>query len=56
MVLSVVESMAILTKSRTLKYRHRELEEIDDNLLPLAASKLDFDATNGSVTKEQFDS
>jgi transcriptional regulator with XRE-family HTH domain len=34
---------------------HWELEEIDDNLLSLAASKLDFEDTNGLVTKEQFE-
>jgi transcriptional regulator with XRE-family HTH domain len=34
---------------------HWELEEIDGNLLSLAASKLDFEDTNGLVTKEQFE-
>ena len=34
---------------------HWELEEIDSNLLSLAASKLDFEDTNGLVTKEQFE-
>jgi hypothetical protein len=34
---------------------HWELEEIDGNLLSLAASKLDFGDTNGLVTKEQFE-
>lgn len=34
---------------------HWELEEIDDNLLSLAASKLDFEDTNGLVTREQFE-
>ena len=34
---------------------HWEFEEIDDNLPSLAASKLDFEDTNGLVTKEQFE-
>jgi hypothetical protein len=34
---------------------HWELEEIDSHLLSLAASKLDFEDTNGLVTKEQFE-
>lgn len=34
---------------------HWELEEIDGNLLSLAASKLDFEDSNGLVTKEQFE-
>jgi len=34
---------------------HWELEEIDGNSLSLAASKLDFDDTDGLVTKEQFE-
>jgi hypothetical protein len=34
---------------------HWELEEIDGNLLSLAASKLDFEDTNGLVTKQQFE-
>jgi hypothetical protein len=34
---------------------HWELEEIEGNLLSLAASKLDFEDCNGLVTKERFE-
>jgi transcriptional regulator with XRE-family HTH domain len=34
---------------------HWELEEIEGNLLSLAASKIDFEDSNGLLTKEQFE-
>jgi hypothetical protein len=44
------------TMNRDNTVSHWELEDIDGNLLSLAASKLDFEDTNGLVTKEQFES